>query len=175
MPTIRKATVEMTAKYFGCTVRTVQNWAKDGMPKSDRGEYDLLKCSRWYIQKLRREMASMKQGDQTLYRMKKQEQEMKNREREIRLKKLGGEYIELNLVRNGWLVVVKIIMKYLDNLPVRVRNKYTIDDTMFKNLREAVRDLRKDIADLSPDDFMRELEEYDKAGNVPSGEEDETA
>ena len=172
MPSLRKATVETAAKFFGRDVRTIQNWVKEGMPKTDRGEYDLMKCSRWYIHKLRKEMASMKQGDQTLYRMKKQEQEMKNKEREIRLKKLGGDYIEFNLVKNSWLVVVKIILKYLDNLPIRVKNKYVIDETMFKNLREAVKDLRKDIATLTPEDFMKELEDYDKATNeVTEGEE----
>lgn len=166
MPKLRKATVEEAARFFGRKVRTIQHWAeKEGMPRTARGEYDLVKCSRWLIKRLRAELAKSKQGDQTLYRLKKEEQEMKNLERTIKLKKLGGEYLEYIQVKNAWVIVMKVIMKFLDTLPVRMKNKYSLSAEVFLQVREAVKELRVDISRLSPEDYLKELDEYEAKVN----------
>jgi hypothetical protein len=44
---------EVLAKFFDCTPRRVWQFATEGMPKNERGEYPLIACVVWFIRKLK--------------------------------------------------------------------------------------------------------------------------
>lgn len=52
------AGIQRIADSFGVTPRRVQQLAKEGMPKSARGDYDEVACLRWYVKHLQDKMAS---------------------------------------------------------------------------------------------------------------------
>lgn len=41
--------VHLLAKIFNLTPRRIQQLANEGMPKADRGQYDVSACTMWYI------------------------------------------------------------------------------------------------------------------------------
>ena len=44
---------EILAKFFDCTPRRVWQFATEGLPKNERGEYPLIDCVVWIIRKLK--------------------------------------------------------------------------------------------------------------------------
>ena len=44
---------EVLAKFFDCTPRRVWQFATEGLPKNERGEYPLIDCVVWIIRKLK--------------------------------------------------------------------------------------------------------------------------
>lgn len=57
--------VNFLAKFFRKDVRTIQNYAKKGMPREGKGQYDFNKCCDWYIKHLEAELLAAKHGDET--------------------------------------------------------------------------------------------------------------
>lgn len=157
-----RVNIEFMTKFFSRDERTIQLWVKEGMPREERGEYDIIKCSRWYIHKLRKENENLKLGDQTLYQLKKEEQTIKNEERELKLKKLKGELIDLNNVRLAWMGTAKIIVKYLDGFAVNLNIMLSGDANTLAKIRAGVNSLRDDISRLEPDYFISEMDDSEE-------------
>ena len=57
------ATVHQIAAAFGVSARQVQRFADEGMPRPVAGRYDPVGCARWFIERLRAELAALGQGD----------------------------------------------------------------------------------------------------------------
>ncbi len=58
------ANVETVAKALNLTPRRVQQLVNEGMPKGDRGVYDLGQCMAWYIRYLQKALEARKDPDE---------------------------------------------------------------------------------------------------------------
>ena len=59
------ATLDQVSKVLDLTPRRINQLAKEGLPRESRGEYDLVKCVRWYIAHLRKQLADARHGTET--------------------------------------------------------------------------------------------------------------
>lgn len=57
--------VNFIAKFLRKDIRTIQNYAKKGMPREGKGQYDFIKVCDWYIKHLEAELLAAKRGDET--------------------------------------------------------------------------------------------------------------
>ena len=81
-------TVEQVAEYFNVTARTIQNWVLDGMPRTDRGVYNLKKCIHWYVAQSETKIKELKNSvDDNLRDKKLYESEIDIKRKEVGLKK----------------------------------------------------------------------------------------
>ena len=103
------ATLGETAKLLDVTPRRVQQLASDGIvPKAERGDYDLAKCTIAYIRYLRR--LAHGSGDLSLT------------DERTRLAKEQADKIEReNLIERGELVPVGIVVGILEKIFVAFR------------------------------------------------------
>ncbi|MCA0387937.1 MAG: hypothetical protein LCH52_05525 [Bacteroidetes bacterium] len=152
------------SNFFDRDERTIQLWVQKGMPREQRGNYDLVACTRWLIRELRQENEELKSGDQTLSRLRKVEQEMRNEEREIKLKKLRGEYIEVELVKSTWVTMGKVIVKFLEGLAVKINRRVNGDSITLAAIHEEINLIREDISKLKPG-YFTDIEDEDDSGS----------
>lgn len=155
------------SNFFDKDERTIQLWVQKGMPKEARGNYDIVACSKWLIKELRQEIEDLKAGDQALSRLRKIDQEMKNEEREIKLKKLRGEYVEVELVKNTWVSMAKVIVKFMEGLAVKINRRVNGNNATLALIHEEINLIREDIVKLKPNYFLDEDE-------IDTGSETET-
>jgi len=146
--------VNELADFFGRDPRTVQLWAeKDGMPREARGEYDMMKCARWKIQKLEDENDILRNnmGDEKLYDLKREDQIIKNKEREVKVRKMIGELVSVEAVRLAWTNETKNFRKALKALKNKLNYSLSgvIDDIKRREL------ISRDIDEIS--EFLSEL------------------
>lgn len=94
---------EQVAKVFRVSVRTVANWAKDGMPVTKEGRYDIVEIQAWKFHKGRKKGNQNDDWD-AKYR------EYKAKLEEIKLKTTIGELIAMREVEAG-LVEISIAIK----------------------------------------------------------------
>jgi phage terminase Nu1 subunit (DNA packaging protein) len=60
------ATIEQIATVLNMTPRMINRHVKEnGMPRVSRGEYDLVKCVRWYIDYLKEQIDEARRGGET--------------------------------------------------------------------------------------------------------------
>jgi phage terminase Nu1 subunit (DNA packaging protein) len=78
---------EKVAKAFGVAVRTVERWAREGMPVTSRGEYDLIEIRSWRDFKKQKSTP----GSSTKKNLEYWDGEF----REWKAKKMKKEYMEL--------------------------------------------------------------------------------
>jgi hypothetical protein len=92
--------VEAVAKHFGVTVRTIQLWVKQGMPKSGK-RYDLVACELWRRQRQESTGSGVEPGaegqeeggDKAFWT--RREIKARAETKELELRKLQGELVEL--------------------------------------------------------------------------------
>lgn len=159
------------ASYFDVTERTIQNWVKQGMPRDARGNYDLVACARWLIKDLRQKNDELQLGDETISRLKRSEMEMRNEEREIKLRRLRGEYIEVELVKSTWITLAKVITRYLEGLAVKINRRMNGDGVTLSLISDEINLIRSDIASLNPN-YMIDIEENDDGTETEDNETD---
>jgi len=107
-------TQEEVAKVFGISVRTVQYWAKDGMPKTEKGTYDLVDIQRWRFEKNNtRNSGKNSEKDEWETRLKKSKAKLA----EIELKKALGEVISTDEVEKARIARIMAVKRALLALP----------------------------------------------------------
>ena len=158
--------VAFLAAFLGVTERTIQNWVKQGMPRDARGDYELVACAKWVIKELRQKNEELQLGDETISRLKRSEMEMRNEEREIKLRRLRGEYIEIEIVKGTWVSMAKVIAKYLEGLAVKINRRINGDGVSLALISEEINLIRSDIANLNPNYFIEQEE-----GSIDTGSE----
>lgn len=100
---------EKVAKIFKVSVRTVARWAKDGMPVTSQGMYDLLEIRAWRTVKNQRAHSKVKENNQDLWDARYREYKAKLAE--IALKKATGELIPRELIESE-LIHVSLTVKH---------------------------------------------------------------
>lgn len=129
--------VDILAEFFGKTDRTMQRWVEDGMPKLEKGEYDLLECAKWRIHKLEEELETAKNsGDADHLALKKQGQCISNMEKEFKFKKLIGELVDSEAVRLAWTNETKNFRKALKALINKL--VYALEEVTDKSKRQEI-------------------------------------
>lgn len=104
------------ARAFKVAVRTVQRWAKDGMPQTPEGFYDITEIQAWRLLKENQVAASDtdKEKWDTKFR------QMKALLAEMEYKKRLGELVTLEEVEEGRVQRILAVKKALLSLPRRV-------------------------------------------------------
>jgi hypothetical protein len=93
----RNATRDEIAHILKITPRQVNLHVKnDGMPSLARGEYDLIAVVQWYVDRLRKEVQAVRQGDETQQISTSRILRAKAESAEDKLKKQRGELIPLS-------------------------------------------------------------------------------
>lgn len=91
--------VHTAAKYFNKGVRRLQQYVEEGMPRDTKGNYDLLKCSKWRVEKLEDENEILRTaGDEKLYAQKMIGQIIKNKRDDLAYRKEILELVEKKAV-----------------------------------------------------------------------------
>jgi phage terminase Nu1 subunit (DNA packaging protein) len=161
------------AEFFGVSDRWIREWAEEcGMPKVERGKYDLVECAKWRIKKLEEELDVAKNsGDADHLALKKQGQRLTNMEREFKFKKLIGELVESEAVRLAWTNETKNFRKALKALINKL--VYALEEVTDKSKRQEI--ITREVNDCATtlgelriendednDELMKQIEEIDK-------------
>ena len=107
---------EKVAKVFDVSIRTVQNWVRDGMPVSSEGKYDLLEVRAWRL--IRSQRKRSKEGKKTDWEQRYRE--YKARLTELELKKEMGEVIDLRQAEKEIIYNILGIKRRLLALPKEI-------------------------------------------------------
>jgi len=104
------STQDQVAQVFRVSTRTVANWAKDGMPVTKEGHYDILEIQTWKFNKGRKSTGKNDDWDAT-YR------EYKAKVEQIKFKTMIAELISMREVEDGLVQVSIAIKRALLSLP----------------------------------------------------------
>jgi phage terminase Nu1 subunit (DNA packaging protein) len=122
------ATVDLkqVAKALNVSERRVQQLTKEGLPKEDRGKYDLGKCMLWYIRYLQAALEASGRRDSTdedyggmreeRARLLRAEAELK----EIELAKERGQVVTIADVEREWSAIVLSVKARIMAIPPRL-------------------------------------------------------
>lgn len=167
-------TLKELAEAFGKDDRTIQVWVTKGMPKVERGMYDLAACLRWKTRQLEEEIDVLEQsGDKTLHAQRIYEMEMKNKERELKLRKMAGELIEKKDLTIAWVNEVRNFARHMKNMPERIvrmqEDKQLSRDELKKNIervvREVMSEMSKDLHVVTDEEDVTALSSDDEGGD----------
>lgn len=109
-------TQEQVSKAFKVSVRTVQNWVRDGMPKTPEGFYDITEVQAWRL--LKNNQVAGSDTDKEKWDTKFRQ--MKALLAEMEYKKRLGELVTLEEVEEGRVQRILAVKKALLSLPRRV-------------------------------------------------------
>ena len=109
-------TQDQVAKAFKVSVRTVQNWVRDGMPKTPEGFYDIIEVQAWRLLK-NNQVAG---GDTDKEKWDTKFRQMKALLAEMEYKQRLGELVTLEEVEEGRVQRILAVKKALLSLPRRV-------------------------------------------------------
>ena len=107
-------TQEQLAKVFKVSIRAVQYWAKEGMPKTDKGLYSIKEIHDWHEG---RGMARKKHPDSEKEKWETQWRKKKAQQEDIKLKEMMGELIDKKKVEKGRVERIFVIKKALLSFP----------------------------------------------------------
>jgi hypothetical protein len=151
---------ETMGEIFGVTSRRIQQYSDDeGMPKFERGKYDLKECAQWMVKKLKEENEILKNsGSSPMHQEKLKEMQMKNVDRKIRQDIMLGTYVKKESVLTAWADEMQRIMKSvkalvyvldyrLENVTEAVKRRTIIDEETNRTL--------KDLSDLKIESDMK--------------------
>lgn len=135
---------EKVAKVFDVSVRTVQNWARDGMPVTQEGKYDLIDIRAW--RSIKNNRVSGKKGN------RKDDAEARYREAkaclaEIALKEKKGLLLNKRRVENELVQISLGIKLILLSLPQQVAPQLVgldaqkINALLTARIREAIQEI----------------------------------
>ena len=163
-------TVTQLAEIYECTERTIQNWAEEGMPKEDRGEYDLAKVAKWVYLRQKRELEIVREsGDEKLHALKMQGQRINNREREVKLRRMLGELVDFDAVRIAWVGECKVFRKNLSALVPKLAHALAgVEDTGKK--REIILNHVREVMNMLGELKINDEEEVESGEEEKSGE-----
>ena len=148
--------VEFLAEIFAVDVRTIQNYAKfNELPRNERGEYPLVKCLLWLVEKLKAEKENLsKENPLSLARLENLSRE--NEMKQLRLRKMQDELLDAEQVRIAWVSEVKNIVRNIDALAPSINKIYAGDSVQLARCKKEIDELKITISN-SPlnlsDDF----------------------
>jgi hypothetical protein len=116
--------VKTLAELLKCDPRTIQLWVQnEGAPRTERGEYPLLKFLLWRINKLSSDLEiAQSSGDEKLHALKVDTQKIILAERKAKYKKMLGELVELETVRIYWRSEISYFKKAMNALKTKLLN-----------------------------------------------------
>ncbi len=109
-------TQEQLARIFGKSVRTIANWAKDGMPQRSDGRYSITDIQLWRMDKNLQQRSVDDHGDKVQRSVAKY-RDIKARREEIKLKKELGELIPREQVETGLIQLATVLKINFLSLP----------------------------------------------------------
>jgi phage terminase Nu1 subunit (DNA packaging protein) len=110
------ADVKQVAKALNITDRRVQQLAKEGLPKEEKGKYDLGKCMLWYIRYLQAALEASGRRDSG------EEEFIGAREERARLLRAEAELKEMELAaKRGQMVTIADVEKQYSDLAHSIR------------------------------------------------------
>jgi len=150
------ADVEQVSRALNITARRVQQLVKEGMPKAERGLYDLGHCMLWYIKHLQKALAARSSGEDGSMTSLMSERTKQARETSERMQmanlKARGEVLLAAEVKQEVSKAIAYLAQDLTALPQRI----TTD--------EAIQARAQDELILARDRFARNLESLAKPG-----------
>lgn len=149
------------AELFDVDIRTVQNYVIEGMPREDRGKYNLFDCVQWRLQQLKTKIEEAERGDATLYKLRQEEQFLKNEMRRVALNKLQNSVIDSETVRAAWIRQIKVIVSNIDAAAPRINNQIAGDGKTLKVIRDEINAIRKLISEAKLDFNFDEEEDIE--------------
>ena len=148
------STIDQIAHLLKLTPRMVNLHAKDhGMPRIDRGQYDIVACVHWYIDYLKQQIKEARRGDET-------EQQARTRLtvatadlRELELARAKGDLIEVDLVKILWERLVASFKTKILGIPSKLPQRLIIckDINQIKGLLE--QEIFEALSELSRSDI----------------------
>jgi phage terminase Nu1 subunit (DNA packaging protein) len=110
-------THEQVAKVLGVTTRMVQYWAKDGMPVTEKGQYNLLDIQAWRSQgKSKKET----EESQATNKWDVEFREAKARLARIDYEKKIGNLLDKKVVEAQWVEIAEVFKQELVSFPNKV-------------------------------------------------------
>lgn len=132
---------------FQISPQTLGDWVRMGMPKQDRGLYNVADCVRWRLSYLDKKIRTIRYtSDETITDLKKEMQKIQNRERLVKLAKLEGQLIPFSKAQLAWAEQLSIIVRLIEALPAQINDLIGGDNQTFEIIRKAVNNARRDIA-----------------------------
>ena len=134
--------VEFLAEIFGVDIRTIQNYAKfNDLPRDDRGQYPLVKCLLWLVEKLKQEKENLaKENPLNLARLENLSRE--NEMKQLRLRKMQDELLDADQVRIAWVGEIKNIVRNIDALAPRINKIYAGDSVQLAKCKKEIDDVK---------------------------------
>lgn len=169
--------VEYVANSFSRDVRTIQLWANDWKAKynievrEDRGKYNYVKCAECRIRDLEKENEILeKSGDEKLYAHQLKGQMIKNKEAEIKLKRLEGGLVEKNIALIAWSnqnnTIKSLCISAENEMVIHLGELFTDKTEGIKKIRGTMHTLREDIANIRIEELIQSeeslFEDYDE-------------
>ena len=153
---LKKATVnrDLLAEIFKCDVRTITNYVSlYNMPKDERGEYPLLDCLFWYINRIQKE-----NNEQTINNPLNEARikaiELNNEKKRIELEEKAGNLLDAEEVTLAFISTMKMIGRNIDALPPRLMKMLGGDAKMLSIIRDEINSIRIIIAETSPESVL---------------------
>jgi hypothetical protein len=162
------------AEFFGCDVRNIQLWAADeeiGMPKIEQNKYDFIAVMKWRIKFLDHKIFELATGGEKLSLLKIREQELKNKNSEINLKKTLGKLIEKKPALIVWSNQINVVKSQVNSLRHEVIVGLELNDAETKKTNDFFDNCLELIANVDIDKFivneeaLIDAEEIDKNQN----------
>lgn len=109
------------AELFGVSERRIQQLVELGMPRLDRGKYNLFACVQWQLNEMEQSIETLKNsGDVDHLELKKEGQRLSNAERKVKLDVITGNLVSKDSVRYEWTAEVKSFKRALQTLHYRL-------------------------------------------------------
>jgi len=115
-------TAKELGELFGENLSTITYYVEaQGMPREKRGVYNLKKCVKWYIAKLKTRLSQT--SSEALNTHKIRLLENKSRKAELESKILSGENVSLEEIFSETAVIVESLKNGFSNLSTEISNK----------------------------------------------------
>jgi len=161
MGTVR---VEVIARALNRSPRFVQKLVHEGMPKSERGQYDLAVCMMWYIRREhgRLRAAGVDPNDSAEMRAAKGLRVQRERlvraqadREELELGRALGAMLVASEVQTGWLEKLGVLRERILGLPSRIAHQ----------VEGRGRDEIQERLTAASEDALRSIEESTRKGH----------
>lgn len=140
-------TQEAVARSLGVSTRTVQYWARDGMPVNSDGTYDILKIQEWRMKKQGHgKKSDLSKKDQADLRFRTAKANLA----EMDYKKKMGQLLDKDDVEAGRVERVIVLKKKLLDMPRQLAPQLVgqeivkIEEILNLRIREAIEEFSQD-------------------------------
>ena len=168
------STIDQIAHLLQLTPRMVNLHAKEhGMPRIDRGQYDIVACVHWYIEYLKKLIKDARRGDETEQQARARLTIATADLRELELARAKGELIEVDLVKILWERLVASFKTKMLSIPSKLpqwliicKDINQIKGLLDQEIYEALSELSRadiDVSDIAKGQRARSVDsEADK-------------